>query len=435
VTVSRHECWLPAAEDKLETIGVFRCRVSGRRCGDDHRRHPESAGCTYADARVPLREYPRLALTGLFAMFGNVNAAIPFLLDLLRIPADTFRLFVTSAIVNARFGTLLAAVHTLAIAVLGMCAVTGRLTFDARKLLRFAIVTMILTTGVIGGSRVLLQTRFERPYDKDVMLTGMGMLRDRGSATVFQSREGVPAMPAVTTSVLDRVRGRGILRVGYLEDSLPYAYFNLRRELVGFDVEMALQLARDLGVAIELVPVDRTALDPGLDPATCDLVMSGVAVTADRSLRMQFSSSYLDETVAFVVRDERAAAFSDWSSVRAMGPIRVGVPRAPYFMQKVRAELTEAEIVPLERVEDLFAPHDPPLDAAVVTAERGSAYTLLHPEYSVAVPRPRPFKVPLAYVIAGRDGAMTTMLNTWIELKRKDGTIDELFAHWIPDSV
>ena len=66
-----------------------------------------------------------------------------------------------------------------------------------------------------------------------------------------------------------------------------------------------------------------------------------------------------------------------------------------------------------------------------MTAERGSAYTLLHPEYSVAVPKPRPFKVPLAYVIAGRDDAMAAMVNTWIELKRKDGTIDELFAHWI----
>ena len=39
-------------------------------------------------------------------MFGNVNAAIPFLLDMLRIPADTFRLFLTSGVVNARFGTL-----------------------------------------------------------------------------------------------------------------------------------------------------------------------------------------------------------------------------------------------------------------------------------------------------------------------------------------
>ena len=104
----------------------------------------------FADARVPFSEYPRLAGTGLLVMFGNVNAAIPFLLDLLRIPADTFRLFVTSAIVNARFGTLLAAVHTLAIAVLGTCAVTGTLTFNGRKLLRFAIVTVAADGGRRG---------------------------------------------------------------------------------------------------------------------------------------------------------------------------------------------------------------------------------------------------------------------------------------------
>ena len=99
------------------------------------------------------------------------------------------------------------------------------------------------------------------------------------------------------------MRDDGVLRVGYFEDSLPYAFLNRRGELVGFDVEMALQLARDLGVRAELVPVDRIVLDSGLDPAVCDLVMSGVAVTADRSVRMQFSASYLDETVAFIVPD------------------------------------------------------------------------------------------------------------------------------------
>ena len=62
---------------------------------------------------------------------------------------------------------------------------------------------------------------------------------------------------------------------------------------------------------------------------------------------------------------------------------------------------------------------------------RGSAYTLLHPEFSVAVPQPRPARVPLAYVIAGRDRALADVVNTWIQLKRKDGSIDELFAYWI----
>ncbi|PWT82067.1 MAG: hypothetical protein C5B57_09325 [Blastocatellia bacterium] len=385
----------------------------------------------FADARVPVKEYVRLAGAGLVVMFGNVNAAIPFLLDLLRVPADTFRLFITSGIVNARFGTLLAAVHTLAVAVLGTCAVAGTLAFNGRKLLRYAVVTILLTMSVVGGTRILLQVALNRPYDKDLMLTGMGLLGDRSTATFLDSDDSVPAMPAVTTSVLDRVRDRGVVRVGYFEDGLPYAFVNRRGELVGFDIDMALQLARDLGARAEFVPVRRTVLAEGLESDICDLVMSGVAVTADRSLRAQFSASYLDETVAFIVPDNLAATFSDWSNVRAMKHLRLAVPRDPYFLKKIREELADVEIVPIDRLDDMFMPHHQPVDAIVATAERGSAYTLLHPEYSVAVPKPRPFKVPLAYVIAGRDSAMAAMVSTWIELKRKDGTIDRLFAHWI----
>src|SRR4029077_2602620 len=97
---------------------------------------------------------------------------------------------------------------------------------------------------------------------------------DRSSSRPFTSRRPAPPMPGVTTSVLERVRTSGILRVGYFEDSLPYAFFNSRGELVGFDVEMALQLARDLEVRAELVPVDRTVMDAGLDSSVCDLIMS-----------------------------------------------------------------------------------------------------------------------------------------------------------------
>jgi hypothetical protein len=114
-----------------------------------------------------------------------------------------------------------------------------------------------------------------------------------------------------------------------------------------------------------------------------------------------------------------------------MGRLRLGVPSAPYYLRQVGQVLQNAEIVPIDRMDDIFMPHDPPIDAFVATAERGSAYTLLHPAYAVAVPMPRPSKVPLAYVIAGGDAAMASMVDTWIDQKRRDGTIDELFAHWI----
>jgi Na+/H+-dicarboxylate symporter len=385
----------------------------------------------FAGVPVALHDYPRLAMTSLFALFGSTNAAIPFLLDLFRIPADTFRLFVSAGIINGRFGALLGAVHTLAIAVLGACAMTGTLTISAGRLLRYLAVTILLTASVVGGTRVMLGAGVSRAYSKDAVLAGMQMLRDRGHATAFAAGDAVPPLPPVQTSTLDRVRSRRMLRVGYFADNLPYVFRNAHGDLVGFDVEMALQLARDLGVDAEFVTVERTLFETGLDAAVCDIVMSGVAVTAERAASVQFSTSYLDETVAFIVPDHLSPKFAEWASVRAMGRLRIGMPGAGYYTQKIRDELKDAEIVRLDSIDELFEPHEPPLDAIVLTAERGSAYTLMHPEYSVAVPKPRPFKVPLAYVIAGRDAAMTSLVNTWIELKRKDGTIDGLFNHWI----
>jgi ABC-type amino acid transport substrate-binding protein len=37
----------------------------------------------------------------------------------------------------------------------------------------------------------------------------------------------------------------------------------------------------------------------------------------------------------------------------------------------------------------------------------------------------------LAYPVVCRDQDLTRFINTWIELKRRDGTIDALYSHWI----
>src|SRR5262249_8529597 len=250
-----------------------------------------------------------------------------------------------------------------------------------------------------------------------------------GDAQIF--RTPAPPLPPLVGSVLDRVHARKTLRVGYLDDSLPYVFVNGAGDLVGLDVEMAQQLAGELRVGLELVPVNRRFFEEGLDPSECDLVMSGAAITAERASHVRFSTSYLDETVALIVLDHRRGEFTSWDDLRTGRSLRLAVPAIPYALEKIRAELPSAEVVAFDSAEQMFQRRDPPLDALVLTAERGSAYTLLHPEYSVVVPRPRPLKVPLAYVIAGRDAGLAPVIDTWIDLKRKDGTIDELFAHWI----
>jgi Na+/H+-dicarboxylate symporter/ABC-type amino acid transport substrate-binding protein len=383
----------------------------------------------FTGGHLSLSQYPQLASTGIVVLFGSLSVAIPFLLDLFHIPADTFQLFLATSVVNSRFGTMLSAVHTLTMALLGTCVVVGAIRFQPRKVLRFLLLTGIIGGITIGGTRVLLASLLDRPYDRDKILAGMRPLRDRGTAHVLGA--DAARLPPAQGSLLDRIQSRRTLRVAYFDDSLPYAFTNDRGELVGLDVEMALQLARDLNVQLELVPVDRHVLEQGIDPGVCDLVMSGTAVTPERAARVLFSSAYLDETLALIVPDFRRGAFGSWQNVRSMPSLRVGVPGTAYYERTLRRELPGATVVTFNTAEEMFRPQTPPLDALVLSAERGSAYTLRHPEYSVVVPKPRPMKVPLAYAIAARDHELASAVDAWIDLKRKDGTIDDLFAHWV----
>jgi len=71
------------------------------------------------------------------------------------------------------------------------------------------------------------------------------------------------------------------------------------------------------------------------------------------------------------------------------------------------------------------------LDALLFTAEAGSAWTLLYPDYMVVVPHPDIIAVPLAYPLAYGNQEMADYMNIWIELKKKDKTIENLYNYWI----
>ncbi len=71
--------------------------------------------------------YPLIAGAGLASLFGGTVLALPFLFDLLRMPADLFQVFVTMDVIAVRFGTLAAGMHIIALALIGSYAMQGRL--------------------------------------------------------------------------------------------------------------------------------------------------------------------------------------------------------------------------------------------------------------------------------------------------------------------
>jgi Na+/H+-dicarboxylate symporter/ABC-type amino acid transport substrate-binding protein len=382
----------------------------------------------FADRSVPLSGYPQLALAGLVTFFGSLNAAVPFLLDLFRIPADTFQLFLATGVINSRVGSLVAAVHTLTVALLVACAATGHLRWRRGPFLSFVGLTVALAIVVLGSTRLLFAAGLSQEYSKDRVLASMQLLHEPVAATV--ARVASPA-PATDLPPLETIEARKVLRVGYLADSLPFAFFNHRGDLVGFDVELAHRLAREMGVTLAFVPIDRERMMEQLAQGYCDLVMSGVAVTTLRARNALFSDSYLDETLAFVVPDGERDRYETWDAIRDRGALTIAVPNVPYYVNKLHDLLPHAIIqVHDDGIEPLFT-HAAHADAFALPAERGSAWTLMYPAYSVVVPGPNPIRMPLAYPIAKRDQALASFVNTWIALKRKDGTLDAAYQHWI----
>jgi Na+/H+-dicarboxylate symporter/ABC-type amino acid transport substrate-binding protein len=381
----------------------------------------------FSDAPVPLSGYPQLALTGLVTFFGSLNAAVPFLLDLFRIPNDTFQLFLATGVVNSRLGSLVAAVHTLVVALLVSCAVTGHLRWRRGHLLSYAAITAGLIVVGIGGTRVLFANATQE-YSKDKVMASMYLLQQPVEATV--ARTWSPA-PDTSLPPLDAIAARKVLRVGYLPDALPFAFFNQQGDLVGFDVELAHRLAREMGVVLAFVPVDRERMPEQLAEGYCDLVMSGVVVTTDRARAMLFSDSYLDETAAFVVPDDQRGQFVSWDAIRARDDLTIAVPDVPYYVSQLRELLPRAVIQVHTAIEPLFDRKATHADAVALPAERGSAWTLMYPQYAVVVPGPDPIRVPLAFPIGKRDERLASFVNTWIALKRKDGTLDAAYKHWI----
>jgi ABC-type amino acid transport substrate-binding protein len=236
-----------------------------------------------------------------------------------------------------------------------------------------------------------------------------------------------------TSSILNAIKKRGVLRVGVFTDRLPFVFLNREQKLVGFDVEMAHHLARDLGVKVEFVELEAlAALTPLLAAGRIDLAMTGLPVTPERAGEMSFSVPYLDETLGFVVKDYLRDRFSSWANIRELGSFAVKIPNLPYYVDQIRRRAPTLKLDLVETLNEIEnGLRQATLDAVVLPAERGSVLTLLYPKYTVVVPEPDTVKIPLAYPVARRDQEWTQFVNTWIELKRRDGTIDALYGHWI----
>ena len=384
----------------------------------------------FANVVVSVTSYPQLATSGLLTFFGGINAAVLFLLDLFRIPAETFQLFVATGVINSRFGTLLAGVHTIVLALLGSAALTGALRVRPARLLRYGVVLVLLTVGTLGGLRVLFSTVLAPKFEGAQIVYGMTFLYPHEDAVVLTGDAAANPPASDSDRVMASIRARSVLRVGFLPNRMPHVFRNAEGKLVGFAVERALSLAETLGVRAEFIELNTEDIDTDMASGLCDIVMSGVLLTPLRTMETLYSNTFMDETLAFAVRDHRREEFNNWSELRYRPGLRLATLNMPYYLSLVRRLLPLATIVPVDP-DHLDFDDRANFDAYVVPAETGALHTMLHPGFTIVVPEPGTVKLPVAYPLAKHDLEWARVVNTWIELKQKDGSYDALYRHWI----
>ena len=69
---------------------------------------------------------------------------MPFLLDLMRIPADLFQLFMLAGIFCGRFGGLLNAMHLLCLTLITVCSLTGFFAMNRKRVLLYLTTALAL---------------------------------------------------------------------------------------------------------------------------------------------------------------------------------------------------------------------------------------------------------------------------------------------------
>ena len=386
----------------------------------------------YVSLPLSPADYPNLAITGLASMFGGSVVAIPFLLDLFQLPADLFQLFLTIEVIGGRLHVLLGTIQLFTIGLIGAYAMQGLVRLRWKSLLRFAALSTVSVAIALGGVSALYTHLIIAPYTKDEQLKALHLPRHTQPAEVLRAPSEASGNPARPRS-FEQIERSGVLRICYQKDDYPNSFFNAQGDLVGFDIDLAHQLARDLDLNLEFLPLASYAQAERVNQGYCDIAMVGVAILPYNARRMSLTRSFKSTTLGLVVRDHRGDDFKTWEAIRRLGPIRVAYVTSPYADKIVRRLLPEAEVLTLDSVaeeRELFESGGKESDAIATTAEEGAAWTILYPRFNLVVPRPV-ISLPTGYAVARGNQGLLDVLDSWLLTMEANGAIETTYNYWI----
>ena len=235
-------------------------------------------------------------------------------------------------------------------------------------------------------------------------------------------------------STLENILKKGELWVGFDSGYMPFEMTNQKGRYVGFDIDMAKEMAKAMGV--KFVPVN-TAWDdmiPSLTTGKFDIIISGITVTQERNLKISFTDPYIivGQTLLIDKKHERKInSYKDLNDPEYIVTSQSGttgeeaaknlIPKCTYKSFKTEKE---AVLEVINGNADAFV-YDLPFCVVVMVMQGKDKLTFLDKPFTYE---------PLAWAIRKGDPDFLNWLNNFLRQIKKDGRYERIYNKWIKNT-
>ncbi|OGP61573.1 MAG: amino acid ABC transporter substrate-binding protein [Deltaproteobacteria bacterium RBG_13_49_15] len=236
-------------------------------------------------------------------------------------------------------------------------------------------------------------------------------------------------------STLEQILKNGELRVGFEAGYMPFEMTDKKGGFVGFDMDMAKEMAKAMGVKFAPVNTAWDGIIPALITEKFDIIMSGMTVTQERNLKINFADPYIVVGQTVLVSKKHAGKIKSYLDLNKpefiitskLGTTGEQAVKRLISKAKYKSFETEPEAA-LEVVNgkaDAFV-YDLPY-CAVFMAQQGAGKL-------VFLDKPFTYE-PLAWAIRKGDPDFVNWLNNFLRQVKNDGRYDQIYNKWIKSNA
>jgi polar amino acid transport system substrate-binding protein len=239
--------------------------------------------------------------------------------------------------------------------------------------------------------------------------------------------EVAPVMQTLGIDTLATIRKRGVVRVGVITVE-PMVMRGSDGNYTGFSIDLMRRMAQEMDVAVEFMETKSLFMIQELLDGRFDLIATGLWVTTERAMVINFSNATASEGVYIVASKARAGRRLQVADYDQPG-VKIAV-FSNTAQEKLAARLfPKAQVVRVDGNE-VLAVTQGLADAALVPTLAPRALLQRAPDKLFLPSEQAISHTPAAFGVRKGDPDFLNFLNTWLSLRRGEGWLDERAAFW-----